>query len=137
MRKIKNVLLMVVLILAVTLTSCEKDNDSLTKTEMMTDGLWILEKTQVYENGSLGETQIHSDSSFNFKTNFTLDVIIEGVDQGTYDWYFNEEETSIYIEGNGIETFLYDIDTLTSTNLVLSVIVTELNVDFIFTFSRD
>lgn len=116
----KKIVLFITLALVLSpLNSCKKDEepDPPTKTELLTDSVWIGVTVQEYINDELDYTSDFSYLQLNFKIDNSL-VITDTEDNDIYTtaWSLTNNETQIIFDD---ETFT--IETLTEASFVFSI----------------
>jgi len=114
-------LLITSLVITTSLTSCKKDCpvDEPTRTELLTTQEWIGSEFILYVNGEETERNTNIDFKMIFLTNFDLIMYQEG-EMDTSHWQFHNNEQVIKIT-NDDEVSFFDINTLTETNLAISL----------------
>ncbi len=127
------ILILLIISLTITISSCEKDEDEPTKKEILSDGMWTGISIISYIDGVLDETISITDYKFDFKTDGSLDFFVSNILEETGTWSINSDNTIItaYIEG---ETMLWSINTLVDESLVFSFATD--NCEDVFTFER-
>jgi hypothetical protein len=113
-------LLTMTLFLVIAITSCKKEEDTKTRTELITQADWIgVSNVHYLDNVETGSYN-YTDTKLDFKTNFTVNFYTNNVFDVTETWEFlNGEQQLKFIDPLGDGTF--DIVTLSETTLVYSM----------------
>ena len=122
MKKASLLFLIALLVSTIILDSCKKDEPTPepTKSELLTNGNWTGIKAESYDDNILVSTEIITEDVFEFKTDGSGIHYYQGAVDELFQWSFNTDKTSMYIDyGNG-DIWSLEIEALTQTQLTLS-----------------
>ncbi len=118
--------LLLLSLFTVTFTSCDKDDDEVTKTELLTKSIWNWEKVEVYSGDVLLDTEYKTGYTMKFDIDHTA-VLYEpdGNIEEKFQWDLNSDETKLSLTIKSNRVIFFDLILLTNKELVFSFSLTE------------